>query len=107
MPAAGRKQLGAAGVRPASPGSTGGLARLLLEATPRAGRRFLVSGCGTSATILPGLKMFCGSNIRFTSWNTSYSGPYLPRRNQVRLSPTPCSPLIVPAHREHLVVQIA
>ena len=60
------------------------------------GRRFLVSGCGTSATTLPGLSMFCGSKIRFTSRNTSYSGPYCRRTNGVRLRPPPCSPLIVP-----------
>ena len=54
------------------------------------------AGRGSSPTILPGLRMFSGSKIRFTSRNTSYSGPACWRTNGVRLSPQACSPLIVP-----------
>ena len=65
-----------------------------------------VSRSGSSPTILPGLRMFCGSKICFTSRNTSYSGPACWRRNAVRLRPQACSPLIAAADGEHLLVEV-
>ena len=51
------------------------------------------NGC---PTILPGLSILPGSNIRLTSANTLYSEPYCRLRNHVRLKPSPCIPLTVP-----------
>ena len=62
------------------------------------GRKFLISGCGYSATTLPGFNRFCGSKTRFTDRYVSANSPYCRWANHVRLSPNPCSPLIVPSY---------
>ena len=48
----------------------------ILDVATETVRRLRVSGCGESATTLPGLRIFCGSNACLTWRKTSYSWPY-------------------------------
>ena len=63
--------------------------------SPAPKRRFDVSG--GESTILPGLKMPCGSKVRLISRNASYSvSPNICRMNGPRTRPSPCSPESAP-----------